>query len=420
MISVKRTNVTLRAEYVGVTEAWLKLQTHEANCGVQIKRGNKVIFRTAEINKDTVVYDSTLLPAHTYNYALLLQDERGDWRKAQEVQITTMDTTSHDFQWEVIEFPSPYGSGALYDVAIINENNIWAVGEIYSDSAQPWLPYNAVHWDGSKWKLKRIFVEYRGQPNLAPLEGVFVLPNGQIIFSSGLPYLPERDHWKLYHLWDMGILDQNDGSVNRIWGTSINNLYFAGSKGTIVHYNGNSWQRIESGTELNINDIWGKYNLRTKHYEVLLVASNHLSDPQYRRKIFRIENNNIIELPTSPINWTLYSVWFQPLRRYYVAGGGIYEKINLSESYWHNNNFDITSYYIFRIRGEDINEVFAVGGFGEVLHFNGKSWKSFYRLTHSNGNYYSVSIYHGIVCAVGETVNSGNVIPKLIIGRRIK
>jgi hypothetical protein len=41
-------------------------------------------------------------------------------------------------------------------VAIIDENNIWAVGGIYMDDStgQPDPePYGLVHWDGNKWNL---------------------------------------------------------------------------------------------------------------------------------------------------------------------------------------------------------------------------------------------------------------------------
>ena len=44
------------------------------------------------------------------------------------------DTTSHNFTWQTWTF-GEHSSSVLYDVVIIDENNIWAVGEIYlSDS----------------------------------------------------------------------------------------------------------------------------------------------------------------------------------------------------------------------------------------------------------------------------------------------
>ncbi len=41
-----------------------------------------------------------------------------------------MDTTSHNFTWQTCTF-GEHSNSVLYDVAIIDENNIWAVGEIY-------------------------------------------------------------------------------------------------------------------------------------------------------------------------------------------------------------------------------------------------------------------------------------------------
>jgi hypothetical protein len=58
-----------------------------------------------------------------------------------------MDATSHDFTFQTFTFCGTAGSSTLYDVAIINENNIWAVGEIpVTDTSQNGSTmYNAVH-----------------------------------------------------------------------------------------------------------------------------------------------------------------------------------------------------------------------------------------------------------------------------------
>lgn len=122
----------------GVTEAWLQVKIGVKEAGQQLR-----LYREGELvkqlvlDRDTVVYDSGLAPAHRYTYHAELWKAGNRLGKANNIKLTTMDTTSHDFQWEVITIPSPYGSGALYDVAIINENDIWAVGEIYSDSIKP-------------------------------------------------------------------------------------------------------------------------------------------------------------------------------------------------------------------------------------------------------------------------------------------
>ena len=55
-----------------------------------------------------------------------------------------MDTTSHNFIWEIDTLG--IGGSYLNDVAIIDENNIWVVGNIETDTAT----YNAAHWDGNE------------------------------------------------------------------------------------------------------------------------------------------------------------------------------------------------------------------------------------------------------------------------------
>jgi hypothetical protein len=421
---VNKLQLTLSAEYVGVTEADLLLQTRntEANTQYQLFRDDSLVSDGKLIQAETIITDTLLLPAHHYSYQAFLIKDQKRIAQSEEQQVTTLDTTSHDFQWEVIEFPSPYGSGVLYDVAVIDENDIWAVGVIFADSTQPSLPYNAVHWDGQQWELKRIYVEYRSQPNLAPLEGVFVLPDGNIIFSSGLPYIPEGDHWKLYHLWDMGIFDQDDGSVYRIWGTSLQDLYFVGLKGTIVHYNGSSWQKLESpagasGTDLPIQDIWGAKNENSDQEEIYCIASTKYYGGVSR--VMQIEDNKIVEVSNNGLPWSISGIWFKPPHNYYIVGDGIFYSNELNErSKWIELVPDITTYYTHAIRGIEINDIFVVGAYNTVIHFNGMTWKNYLGNTLPNLGYHlSRMDYKGdIVAAVGYLGRDGII----LIGKSTK
>jgi len=96
-------------------------------------------------------------------------------------------------------------------------------------------------------------------------------------------------------------------------------------------------------------------------------------------------------------------VWFVPNRQYYVVGGGIYEKERLSDNEWKNNPLDITTYYTESVRGNHQNDVFVVGAFGEVLHYNGNSWRSYREQTAlTAGSYMSVAFKGDCIVAVGE------------------
>lgn len=42
-----------------------------------------------------------------------------------------------------------------------------------------------------------------------------------------------------------------------IWGTSADNIYAVGNRGTMLHYNGTAWSTINVNTEDPLFDIWG-------------------------------------------------------------------------------------------------------------------------------------------------------------------
>jgi hypothetical protein len=311
---------------------------------------------------------------------------------------TQTDSTSHNFTFTTYTFGGIGGSSSFKDVVIINENDIWAVGEIYTTDST----YNAAHWDGKSWKLIKVYDA--GNQFIGSLRGIIVLNTTEIWLTDGG-----------IHRWD-GVSKQaitsysrialiggeeNGQSVDKLWGYSSSNIYGVGQKGMITHYNGSTWSKLESGTTLDIQDIWGSKNEQSGEWEILAVASSlHTS---FDRKIFRITNNTVSPIADSSIQYALSSVWFISNQQYYVAGSGIYEKKILNNTIWQNEPLTITQYYSHKIRGIDTSDVVAVGGAGEVIHYNGKSWRSFYDQTKlGNGNYYSVAIKNNLIVAVGQ------------------
>ena len=118
--------------------------------------------------KDTVLYIDSLLPNQTYNYQAVLSTDTTI--KSEKVTAQTLTPTSHNFTWQTYEF-GQHSSSVLYDVAIIDENNIWAVGEIYMNdslgNADPTL-YNLIKWNGTQWKPERVYYNYQGSDFIAP------------------------------------------------------------------------------------------------------------------------------------------------------------------------------------------------------------------------------------------------------------
>ncbi|MEO8232451.1 MAG: glucosyl transferase [Ignavibacteriota bacterium] len=318
---------------------------------------------------------------------------------AEPPDSTGQDTTSHNFTWQNFTFGGA-ATSSLFDVAIIDENNIWAVGEIYMNDSlgnpDP-IVYNAVHWDGTNWNPLKISVSYNGNETISPLKGILVLHTGEIILSSGLPYLPQGNSWKLYHLWDMGVLHQNDGGVDHIWGSSMHDLFFVGYKGSIVHFDGTNWQKIESGTTLNINDVWG--NVENNITTVLAAASNLGTTDE--KKLLRIQGTKIDTIDWTPQR-TLYTVWFNSLNTIYAGGDGLYFK---TQNGWETNNA-LQAYFSFRVRGTANNNVIAAGGFGFAAHFNGANWKVLDDVALVSGNYYGLDVKGKITALVGSNGSS--------------
>jgi len=91
--------------------------------------------------------------------------------------------------------------------------------------------------------------------NSADLYSVHYFDEDDIwVTTFGLPIHWDGANWTLYHIQQMGI----DASVGwDCWGTSSSNMYFVGYQGGIVHYNGDTFEQMESGTSTYLIDVNG-------------------------------------------------------------------------------------------------------------------------------------------------------------------
>jgi hypothetical protein len=385
--------IQLTIEDVSCTEVWLKLSvTNVSNPIVMLKRDDTAIDTLYLTTADTTIVDENLLPSHTYTYtASLLNGSFVSHSMAQ-----TMDTTSHNFTWQTFTLGDGAASSTLYDVVIINDTLAYAVGQIYSSGSV----YNFARWNGIEWELRMIqslVCGSGGVYTVRELRTIFAFNENDIWYSDG----GEIIHWNgSSYTNDCSMNSMLTGAINRIWGSSKNDLYAVGGSGTIVHYNGSSWTKIESGTTLDVRDIFGNTDAISKKTEIIAIANKEWTNLD--RKILQLDGSTVSILSDIPIAEPLSSIWFVPGRHYYAAGSGIYEKKQLQENLWTNQVLDITPYYIYSIRGNGLNDVCVVGGNGEVLHFNGVTWKSYYFQLAFNGNFYAAAIQGNLLIAVGS------------------
>lgn len=405
----RNTTLALEIPDASCTEAWLRVSltgddTVSTALPVVVKRDAATVMELllSPPKYDTLVVDDGLEPSQPYSYKAYRRNLAGTALvdSSDSATVTTMDTTSHDFSFETFTFGGEPGTGssAFYDVAIIDENNIWAVGEIKTDeydstSGTSYTDYNAAHWDGERWELVKILSGHTANT------GIMYFNENDIWVTSGLPIHWDGESWTLFHLWNMGVLGPDDGGVTRVWGSSPENIYFVGNVGTIVHYDGSGFTRLESGTDLPLHDIFGALNPVSREWEVISVGSNFRSDQPFQRVILKIENRTVRELSSRPMGYTLHSVWFSPETTYLVAGSGIWHKASLHAFDW--QLVSLQGYYIFKIRGTVMNDIIAVGGYFEILHFNGLNWQGLEPGIPRTGNFKSVSMIGDLVVAVG-------------------
>jgi hypothetical protein len=393
--------IALTVANVGVTEAWLRLEVKNSLAGNQVtlQRNDSTIRQLTNFYKDSLIYDRDLQPGQSYTYQAEYQSSYQSLHA--ENQLTTLETTSHEFNWEILTFGEG-GSSTLYDVCIINENDIWAVGEIWlRDSTDEFIhpAYNALHWNGISWLPLRITVRLQYEYNVIytdadPIKTLFSPDNNEILFvsSAGGVTILENDNWKFLQI----PYGKGPGGANKIWGPNSNNIYFVGSNGSIIHFHETNWQKIETGTELPIRDIWGIKNVNNDKMRILCTSSEKYQISE--RKIFCINSDDTVDELFWIIPRRLYSIWFNTKEIFFVCGEGVfrnsYEKLIVYN--------EVPNKFINRIRGYDLNNLFICGDFGLIAHYNGLKWKTFQNVELASGTYYSLDIHQNIVVAVGQ------------------
>jgi hypothetical protein len=307
----------------------------------------------------------------------------------------------------VIDTLGDYGS-YLNDVAIIDENNIWVVGNIETDSGE----YNAAHWDGIDWDFLGL------GSNTLNLNSIYYFSENDIWVCSGIPRHWNGQEWIRYNLWDMGVLSPNEGGVSKLWGSSSDNIYFAGGNGSIVHYDGIIFTKMESGIEESIIDIWG---LDENH----IWAVTHKNDGSgIINEVLFYDGNvwSIIHEKTNdnwpPTDYTKPSGTFNSVWAYedtvYISCAGLYKEsihtgegvlVPLVDMHWQ------LGWGTGNVRGINYNDIVVTTSFGsEISHYNGKDWKFYEDLNafdiHDFITTAGLAIKNDMIVIVGEDLTT--------------
>ncbi|GIK20744.1 MAG: hypothetical protein BroJett005_01580 [Ignavibacteriota bacterium] len=423
----EKPTLELTLEDVSCIEAWIQLKTTNLQLPAEITlKKNNVAQSTILCNGDTLLYIDSLLPNKTYNFiAVVESSEQLD--TSNQLQVTTLDTTSHIFSYQTFELGEPLtgNSSILYDVAIVGEE-IWAVGEIYMlDSlgqTDP-EPYAIAHWDGTDWTLMKVFYRDYGttQKFAGKLKTIYAFgPDSIYVCSSANLLKWENGDWieKAFFMISVPF----NGQVNKMWGTSGNNLYFAGNSGAVYHFTGQTWQQNSSVTEMPLTDVFG-----TEQGDVYVTGAN-ISEVKgvllkgNANQFSVMINAEVID--ESQLFQKLYgilgTVWLDEHNTIYTGGSLLFRYKNsewnyetsLPENFIGGNPGASYRGVISSIRGNASNDYIIAGGRNTLKHFNGVSWEQI-GLPYDPQSpivWRNVKTKNNIVVAVGLKNNSAYII----------
>jgi len=308
--------------------------------------------------------------------------------------VVQQDTTSHLINW-FVEDIGEYGS-TLWDVAIINDTLAYAVGEIHRNDTL----FNLAKWDGSQWELKRIL--YQG--GFWVIRTIFAFNENDIWFSAFVRY----DGQNFIELPIPPILI--GWSINKIWGSSSNDLYVVGNNGNIARYINGTWSRIESGTDVNLRDVWGSPDgsivwaagFEDSYGTVFLRNTGNGFE-----KVLEITDPNMPH-PPNQITHVFKSLWTDKTDTVYLGAVGRvyaapknttgYAKENIWWDYANQINWPPATNII---RGTAGNDIFVGGYLQFIQHWNGVSWKGYPEIE-GDGTWRGMAAKDNFIIAVGE------------------
>ncbi|MBT4033393.1 MAG: hypothetical protein HON27_09565 [Candidatus Marinimicrobia bacterium] len=395
LINTWTTNVTFKISVADTTTNW----------GFELSRNDSIILYAEVWGHDTTIIDDGLDPSRDYEYTAYFIENTEKSDSSLALTVTTMDTTSHDFVWYVDSlgvYPSE-----IRDVFIIGPNDIWAVGEIRNIFGSNDSLYGAAHWNGIDWQLFNF--NYREYSTIQA-NGIWMTDEDDIWLANGSILHFDGDTTRL--VWRR---DLNSGEAAwKAWGSSSNNIFFIGFEGLIVHYNGIEFTRMESNTDIFLNQIAGSDD--GEH--VFVVGS--ISGNPHRSILLEFSDGEWNELyykegvlPDQGDMGLINGVAVEGDTAYVTTHSGLWKYNYItSESVYIPGLDNFNNIAVTHIRVEAPNDIIYAGASFSYIHYNGDT--SFMNrevqnhFTQSKMNCFElkndIAVIAGFCCSAGHAI----------------
>lgn len=275
------------------------------------------------------------------------------------------------YSWTIDTIKASYLQ--LYEIWGSSANNVYFGG---NNSGYPGCLW---HYDGNKYEVINL-------PENKPYEinGIYGFSSGDVwvvgeksYYNSGFTDSSFICHYNGY-LWQQYFIT-GGGRLRAIWGSTPNDIWAVGSN-TLLHFNGASWVKnsfyippqgvqLASITGLSSDEVYmtGYRNdvvppLDTTFYYLYYYNGNQwlVADSSYKTySSVSDENAWKFGIFLKTISGNIYS-----------AGDGLFRKDADNWIVLNNDEF------ILNLGGNDSGNLFAVGSFGKLYHYNGKDWEN--------------------------------------------
>ncbi|HEY61280.1 MAG TPA: hypothetical protein G4N95_01380 [Anaerolineae bacterium] len=312
-------------------------------------------------------YNVSTIESHHPEYAIYIDQENGEFT-ADNVWIYPWTGSS----WGTPVTLSSIGGGSsdliypldLYDVAMISNNNAWAVGK-----------YGIIlHWDGSSWSQVHSPITPVGDNlnnNLYDVD--FVSSSyGWAVGENGLLLRWDGSQWKNESL------STNGDALNATNNYSSTLGLIVGDNGKSYKWNGSNWQSKNTTVSASLNDV--SFAAEDEAWAVgaegTIIQWNGTSWSEYSSSP-TTNNLNAIDMISTTLGWAVGS------------GGTI---IQWDGSNWSEYSSSPTIYNLNAIDMISTTLGWAVGSEGTIIQWNGTTWSE-YSPSPTNHHVYAVSTY---------------------------
>jgi len=267
------------------------------------------------------------------------------------------------------------------------------------------IRYNAIHWNTQQWELKRIpFIGPCSSVDYPPIQAIWAFSSNHILFTNGGAIAVQNGTTTYL---DCGMNALLDGAIKKIFALDPSNVYAVGYQGIIVYYNGSSWQKQESGTDVDLTDVWGSPDGSV----VWACGWDDFKPTVLLRKydggnweLIYNDLDNLFHFRPDSLSGAIFSVWTDKATSLYALTNYTLYKCNPQMPVKGEYIWEAADPYIWasrRLRGTSDNDLVAVGYEGRIWHFNGASWRLYNELVNPIDILNSVAISNDMVIAVG-------------------